>query len=277
MKPILILLVFAFAFSKDLLLVSIYPFLDVTKDVAGEDYRVESLVPPKADYHLYELTPRELIKLYVARVLFVSGVPLGEWEEKASRITRAHVFSLSEGIELLTYGHEKLGKDPHFWTSPKRMIQVSKNIKDALSRVYKGKDFTRGYKKAEEKLSSLHTAYEKGLSRCAYRTFGALHPAFGYIAKDYNLKQVVLQEEHGHGDLSPSQLKKLLSAIKKNKIKVILVPLGVESQVARLLREEYKIPVYEVNVKIIPQKQGDNYYTIMEENLRVLREALRCE
>jgi len=44
------------------------------------------LVPPRADYHLYELTPKDLLKLARSELLFVSGVPLGGWETKAEEV-----------------------------------------------------------------------------------------------------------------------------------------------------------------------------------------------
>jgi len=278
MKKILIILFTAifFGFPKDLILVSVYPFYDMVKDISGEDYRVESLVPPRADYHVYELTPRELIKLYRAKVVFVSGVPLGEWEEKVRKIAKGKVYPLSEGIELITYGHEELGRDPHFWVSPRRMIKVAQNVKNALKEVFK-KDFSENYKTVERKLKALDEAYTNTLSKCQYKKFGAVHGAFGYLAKDYGLEQVLLREEHGHGDVSPLELRKLVKLIKKKEIKVVLIPKGVHSKFASILKEYYKIPVYEVNVKIIPEKEGDNYYKIMERNLKVLKEALKCE
>ncbi|GAB6065112.1 zinc ABC transporter substrate-binding protein [Aquifex pyrophilus] len=275
-KFFILLFILSFTFGKDLILVSIFPFYDVVKDISGRDFRVDTLVPPKADYHTYELSPRELIKLYVAKVFFVSGVPLGEWEVKASKITKARVFSLSEGIELLYYGHEELGKDPHFWVSPKRMIKVAENVRNALKSVYPEKNFEDNYKAVYEKLLKIHESYEKTLSRCEIKTFGAVHPAFGYLAKDYGLKQIVLKEEHGHGEISPRELKKLLREVRKKRIKVILIPEGAHSKLADILKREYGVEVYEVNVKIIPKEDKDNYYEIMEENLKVLRKALRC-
>ncbi|AAC06823.1 metal ABC transporter solute-binding protein, Zn/Mn family [Aquifex aeolicus] len=275
-KFLIILLSFVlFVFPEDLILVSIYPFYDVVKDISGKYYRVESLVPPKADYHVYELTPRELIKLYRAKVVFVSGVPLGEWEEKVEKIAKGKVYSLSKGIELITYGHEELGKDPHFWVSPKRMLKVAKNVEEALTETFK-KNFSENYKNVEQELKKLDEAYTKTLSKCEYKKFGAVHGAFGYLAKDYGLEQVLLREEHGHGDISPSELKKLVKLIKKKEIKVVLIPKGVHSKFAEILKETYNITVYEVNVKIIPEEEGDNYYKIMERNLKVLKEALKC-
>jgi len=277
MKKLLLLLLSLvfFVFPEDLILVSIYPFYDVVKDISGKAYRVESLIPPKADYHVYELTPRELIKLYRAKLVFVSGVPLGEWEEKVEKIAKGKVYYLSKGIELLTYGHEELGKDPHFWVSPKRMLKVAQNVREALIQTFK-KDFSKTYENVRKKLEILHRDYSETLLKCKYKKFGALHGAFGYLAKDYGLEQVLLREEHGHGDISPSELKKLVKLIKRREIKVVLVPKGVHSKFTQILKENYGIPVYEVNVKIIPETEGDNYYRIMERNLKVLKEALKC-
>jgi len=261
--------------SKELILVSIYPFYDTVRDISGERFRVESLVPPKADYHLYELSPRELVKLQVAKVLFVSGVPLGEWEKKVEKITSAKVFKLSEGIELLSYGHGELGKDPHFWVSPKSMIRVSLNVYTSLSSLYGEEDFRENYKRVRERLLKINEEYEKTLSACKIRKFGVLHPALGYVARDYGLEQVILREEHGHGDISPRELKRLLRKIKRGEIKVVFIPKGTHSELADLL-EEKGVKVYEINVKFIPEG-NETYYDIAEENLKVMKVALLCE
>ncbi len=278
MKKLFFFLLFfiSVTFGRDLILVSIYPFYDVVKDIAGEGFKVESLVPPRADYHLYELGPRDIIKLHLAKVLFVSGVPLGEWEEKIQKITEAKVFKLSEGIELLFYGHEELGKDPHFWISPKRMIKVAENVYIDLKSVFPSRDFKKSYEETDKKLSQLHKEYEEKLATCEIKRFGAVHPAFGYLARDYGLEQVVIREEHGHGDVSPKELARIVKEIKKGNLKVILIPKGAFSKVAQVLKEEYGVEVYEINVKIIPESEGDNYYKIMERNLKTLRKALRC-
>ena len=279
MKKLFFFLLFfiSVTFGRDLILVSIYPFYDVVKDIAGEGFKVESLVPPRADYHLYELGPRDIIKLHLAKVLFVSGIPLGEWEEKIQKITEAKVFKLSEGIELLSYGHEELGKDPHFWISPKRMIKVAENVYTNLKSVFPSRDFKESYEQTDKKLSQLHKEYEEKLATCEIKRFGAVHPAFGYLAKDYGLEQVVIREEHGHGDISPKELARIVKEIKKGNLKVILIPKGAFSKVAQVLKEEYGVEVYEINVKIIPESEEDNYYTIMERNLKTLRKALRCQ
>ncbi len=272
-----LLFLITITFGRDLVLVPVYPFYDVVKGVAGENFKVESLVPPKADYHMYELGPRDIIKLHLAKVLFVSGVPLGEWEGKIQKITEAKVFKLSEGIELLSYGHKKLGKDPHFWLSPMRMLKVADNVYKALGSLYGEENFIENYEKVNKKLTRLHERYERTLSNCQIKRFGAVHPAFGYLAKDYGLEQVVIREEHGHGDISPKELAKIVKEIKSGKLEVILVPKGVFSKVAQVLKEEYGVEVYEINVKIIPEEEGDNYFKIMKRNLKTLRKALRCQ
>lgn len=271
------LFLISLTFGRDLILVSIYPFYDVVKDIAGEGFRIESLVPPKADYHTYELSPQDVKKLNLAKVFFVSGAPLGEWEEKVQRMTKAKVFKLSDGIELLSYGHKELGKDPHFWVSPSRMIGVAKNVYVSLRKVYPQRNFDKGYEETRKKLVKLHEEYEKTLSTCKVKRFGAVHPAFGYLAKDYGLEQVVIKEEHGHGDISPRELARMVKEVKKGNLRVVLVPKGFSSKVARILRDEYGVEVYEINAKIIPEFKGDNYYTVMKRNLMELRKALRCQ
>jgi len=56
----------------------------------------------------------------------------------------------------------------------------------------------------------------------------------------------------------------------------VLTIYGKPSKIVKILRSEYGIKTYEINVKIIPMDGKSNYFSIMEYNLSVLRGALRC-
>ena len=272
--PILFLL--SLSYSKDLTLVSVYPFYDVVKHIGESRFDTEVLIPPKADYHHYELSVSDILKVSKAEIVFVSGVPLGGWERKIEEISKGKVIRLSEGIELIRMG--SIGVDPHIWLSPKRMASVAKKAYEGFVSTDPERKETlrRNLREVLEKLEDLDRLYSSTLARCRVRVLPVVHPALGYLAKDYGLEQVYLSGGHVHGGISPKEMLRFVKEIESRGLDFVLTIYGQPSKIASILRSEYGIKTYEINVKIIPMDGNVDYFSIMEYNLSVLREALRC-
>jgi len=282
--PLLALtLTFTLCFAAGRALVSVYPFYDLVRTVSGERYEVSVLIPPRADYHLYELTAGDLLKLTRADILFVSGVPLGGWEEKAEEIFRGRVVHLTEGLELLPAGdhgpqHRLHSVDPHVWLSPSAMKKIARGVFRAfVEEDPAGEDtYRKGFEEILRDLSDLDREYRTALRNCRYRVLPVVHPALGYLARDYRLVQLSLSGTDVHGDVSPARLAKFVGELKRRRIPFVFTVKGERSKLAELLREEYGLKLLELNVKIVPDDTTPDYFAIMRANLTTLREALRC-
>ena len=53
--------------------VSILPLRGIVEDIVGDDFRVEVLVPPGASPETFELTPRQMVDLERAELVFGIG------------------------------------------------------------------------------------------------------------------------------------------------------------------------------------------------------------
>ena len=276
MIPLLVLLIVSLSFSMESALVSVYPFYDVIREIGKGRFRVEVLIPPRADYHHYELTPGDILKVSRASVVFVSGVPLGGWEKKVEELSREKAVSLSKGIRLINLG--RIGRDPHVWISPRRMRIVARNAYEGLLKADpEGREiFKRNLERVLKKLDRLDRIYSDTLSRCRIRILPVLHPSLGYIAEDYGLEQIYLPAGHVHGGISPRELLGFVRELEERGVDFIIAVKGSPSKAARVLGSEHGFRVYEINAKIIPAEEEDDYFSIMESNLSVLREALRC-
>ncbi len=264
-------------FSKDLLLVSLYPFYDVVKGIAGENFEVEVLLPPNTDYHLYELSPGDVLKISRAKVVFVSGIPAGGWEKKIEQIASHKVVKLSEGIDLLEEeGHNS--PDPHVWMSPAVMKVVARNVFDSLKSLYphRAQHLEQGYIKVLNRLNSLHTLYRQTLSHFKLKTVPISHPALSYMARDYGLNQLSLSTGGIHGGIYLKELTGLIQLMRKEGIDYFFEIYGEETKLGKLLESKYGLKVYKLNVKVIPASHYRDYFSIMRYNLSVLGKALRC-
>ena len=262
---LLVLSVSLIAGAKDFLLVSVHPFYTLVKDIAGHSCRVETLIPPQADYHLYEIRPRDIAKIGEAKIVFVSGVPLGGWEAKVEDLA-------GRKAVRLVGGGEEHGRDPHIWVSPARMLKVSEKIYGALRRAGSDEGLDRRYNLVRSRLRDLHERYEEGLKNCKHRSIPVDHPFMSYLARDYGLIQLPLSSAGGHGDVSVRGLKEFLNRAEKEGIDFILAQKGERSKILRVLKENYGFRVIYLDMKIT---SGD-YFTVMDGILSTLKKVLRC-
>ena len=108
------------------------PGFNVAKNVAGDLAEVENLVPGNVSLHDYQLSPGELRKLNSADLIFLNGLGLETFLDRAVKSGGAglqqKVVTLTDGLhrELIhgeaPHQREEAGHnhahDPHIWLDP---------------------------------------------------------------------------------------------------------------------------------------------------------------
>lgn len=109
---------------------------DVAKAVGGDRVTVVVLFPAGTDPHTFEPTPRDLVTLSRARLVFINGAGL---EQGLARILespelRGKVVDLSTELELraLDEDADHGGVDPHVWFDPTYVMSWTDRIREAL-------------------------------------------------------------------------------------------------------------------------------------------------
>ena len=134
--------------------------------------------------------------------------------------------------------HEHAGLDPHIWLSPPLVKIQARNILAALQEadpahrsVYEAnfQEFTAQIDQLDTDLKNTF-AGKKGLQ------FMVFHPAWGYFAHAYGLKQVPIEIEGK--DPKPAQLKELIQHTRENGIKVVFVQPQFSTKSAKLIARE---------------------------------------
>ena len=127
--------------GKPVVIATIFPYYDFVKNVCGDAVEAVLLVPPGADSHSYEPTPKDVQKVNACALFVYTG---GDEDGAFAQLLEsadADVASLKlidcveplkeqlvEGME----GEADDGYDPHIWTSPKNAKQICKAIYDAV-------------------------------------------------------------------------------------------------------------------------------------------------
>ena len=127
--------------GKPVIVATIFPYYDFAKNICGDAAEVVLLVPPGADSHSYEPTPKDVQKVNDCDLFIYTGGDEDGAFEQLLESADAKVASLKlidcveplreelvEGME----GEADGGYDPHIWTSPKNAELICKAIHDAV-------------------------------------------------------------------------------------------------------------------------------------------------
>lgn len=279
---------------------SIYPIYYLTSRIAGEGIEVETMIPPSADPHNWEPSPRQIAELETCELFIYNGAGLEPWADKVRSLVGTNNTAVLELASLFQeqlvdssgehsaensvaesgHSHEY---DPHFWLDPVMAKEMAIAIREALIQVDpKNKDlYMENCAALEQDLDKLHEEYINTLSRCRKKEFVVTHQAFGYLAKRYGLKQISVMGISTESEPSPFRLAELSKLLKEKGINYVFTEPFTGDKVAQTLAAETGGKVLELNplggLTEAQIESGDDYLSIMRENLKQLKVALEYE
>jgi len=209
--------------------VSIPPLAFFVERIGGTRIAVEVVLPPGASPAAYDPTPQQMARLTEAQLFVGIGVPMERQLLPHVRRTlaAAAIVEAQAGIPLrknpaaeVATGHEdpqvsaKAGVgnvghhdhsgefDPHVWLSPRLAVLIARNVCAGLTRndPASAHVYQHNLEQLEAELAALDREIGQILAPVAGRDLIVFHPAFGYLAADYGLHQVAIEQ----GGLAPS-------------------------------------------------------------------------
>lgn len=173
--------------------VSILPQADFVQKIGGEKVRVAVMIPPGANPASYEPSPAQLKDLAHADLyLQVGNLPFEEaWMERIkSTNSNMLVVDTSQSITIVD-------DNPHTWLSPRLVKIQAQNIYEALVEVdpQNRSQYQEGYRSFVQQLDGLDEEIASTLAGVKGKTFIVFHPAWGYLASDYGLKELAIEHE----------------------------------------------------------------------------------
>ncbi len=300
-----------FTEEKVLVGVSFYPLADFVERVGGERVEVFNITPPGADPHNFEPTARDIIKLHSANIFFYMGEGLDPWAEKAeiaiSGINSVKVSRYLDLMEVSKEHHEEdehyhnnnehhheedenhhnehhHGKyDPHVWLDPVLAQSMVKVIKDALIATdEEGRDeYVKNAENAIGMLEDLHQRYKEGLSDCQLGHAVISHASLGYLAHRYGFEMMSVSGISPEEEPSPRKMAEVSDMIKKHNIGHIFFETTLNPRIAETISRETgaQVVVFHSLESISKEEidSGEDYFSLMNKNLKQLRTALKCE
>ncbi len=194
--------------------VDIEPTAYFAERICGDRFAVKVLVGPGQDPHTFESTPKQIKALRQARALIHLDLPFERSIVAKLADSGPRIVNAAAGVERIAGGsdhghgdhghhhdhhhdHDRL--DPHVWLSPRIAQTIAQNIRDAFCELDPAgrETYEENTETLLADLRELDTTLGTILDPCAGMRFYVFHPAFGYLARDYGLEQVAVEQRGG--------------------------------------------------------------------------------
>lgn len=203
--------------------VTIEPERYLAEAIAGDKYKVNTIVPKGSNPEIYEPSPEQLVKLSEGSIYLRIG-QIGFEQIWMKRIRQnapdMHIYDLSEGIIKPEKGKYV---DPHIWTSVVNMRIMAQHLVEILSKEdpENGEFYRKRAATLVAELKKMDLDFRKILKNVPNRSFLIYHPTLTYFAKDYNLDQIVIEKEDK--EPTPFSVKETINECKRKNVRLILL------------------------------------------------------
>lgn len=263
-------------------IVSILPQAYFVERVGGDRMSVQVLVGPGQSPATYEPTPRQMAAFGEADVYFRIGVPFENAlaEKVAASVPDLSVVDTRQGITLRPMEHHRHGVrgsggaegalDPHVWLDPQLAKVQARTIRHELVRLdpQNRPAYDANLDAFEADLDRVDSEIRSVLGPLNGREILVFHPAFGYFADAYGLKQVAIEAEGK--EPGPRELADIIRRAKSQRVKVIFVQQQFSNAQARAIAEE-------VGATVIPlDPLAEDYLGNLEDMAAKIAEGLRA-
>jgi zinc transport system substrate-binding protein len=239
-----------------------YPLAWAASEIApGLDVR--NLTPPGAEPHDVELAPRDAEAIRGAALVVFAGGGFQPAVEDALRDRDGAVFDVVPAGE----------GDPHVWLDPAAFAAITELFGAALERPEEGSELA-------DRLRDLDGEYLHGLATCRRRVLVTTHAAFGHLAARYGLTQLALAGLSPESEPGPRELERLVDDVRASGATTVFAEPLVSDRLAETVAREAGVEVATLDpIEGLGEERlaaGEDYLSVMRDNLVALRKALGC-
>lgn len=215
---------------------------DAVRNIVKDSARVQALMGPGVDPHLYKATQGDLTRLSQADMVFYNGLHLeGKMGEVLEKLGRAKpVLAVTQDLspdKVRRSPEFKNAVDPHVWFDVSLWKEVVGFIgqqvaaMDTANAAYYQTN-TLAY---QEKLDSLHRAVSRKVATIPrqQRLLVTAHDAFGYFGDAYQIEVKGLQGISTLSDFGLKDITDLVDLIVERKVRAVFVETSVSEKAIR--------------------------------------------
>jgi zinc transport system substrate-binding protein len=266
---------------------SFYPLAEAASKVGGDLVSVQNLTPPGVEPHDLELAPDDIEAIANADVIVYLGGGFQPAVEDAlaeaeHAVTVDALNAVATNAAPASEAEEGLTVDPHVWLDPARFEEIVRAVADGLAKADPANEASYAAKAQAyvAQIAALDQEFRAGLSDCERTTIVTSHEAFGYLADAYGLTQVGILGLSPEAEPDPRRLAELRDLVEREGVTTIFAEELVSPKVAETLANEAGVQVAVLNpiesLTDAQEQAGEDYLSLMRENLDTLRRALDC-
>lgn len=259
---------------------SFYPVyifsLNIAKDIPNVQV-VNMTKPITGCLHDYILTPEDLKILETAKFFVINGAGMESFMDKVvSQMPQLKIIDSSTGLTLIP-GQGDEAENPHVWLSITNAIVQVQNIGGQLAAL--DPENAAAYQKNTavyvQKLETERTKMHQALKDLPHRDIITFHEAFPYFAQEFGLNIAGVVEREPGSEPSAKELSQTIDQINQLNVKALFVEPQYSTKSAETLARQTGAKVYTLDPIVTGPLDADAYIQIMDNNCRVLQEALQ--
>ncbi len=240
----IIIIIFAMLFpllahaqTKPKIIASFSIIGDMTKQIAGDNIELKTLVGANGDAHEYEPTPADAKALANADLVLVNGLHFEGWLDRLVKSSgyKGKIVVVSNGINAIP-------NDPHAWQNLQNGKIYVQNIAQALTEI--DAEHAQIYNKnAQEYLHKIEQTdiwVKKEIAQVPVpkRKIISSHDAFTYFSAAYGVEFIAQQGVSTEAQISAQDMAKLIDQIRAQKITALFVENMTDARLIKQLEKD---------------------------------------
>ncbi len=241
--------------DRPLIVVTTGMIADATRAIVGEHARVEALMGPGVDPHLYKATQGDLALLRSADIIVCNGLHLeGKMQEVFDQLAKSTtVFNLSDGLDTSQFIVTSLRNDlptydPHIWFDVALWSKAIDQLCPQLCKAIGLDSCTESGLAYTERLHSLNQWVSDTLATIPDRNRVLItsHDAFEYFGRAYQFEVIGLQGISTAAEFGLKDITDMVNLISDRRIPAVFIESSVSEKSIRSVMQGCKSKGHDV-------------------------------
>ena len=230
------------------------PVAFLASRIGGEAVAVSTMLPEGRSPHDYSPAPRDVLNASQSRIFLTTGMNFENTLCRPLDHARTTVCDVTQGVKRIPmaaghdhdhhgHDHDHDALDPHVWLDSENLCRMADNICKAFCAADPDNDSLYranclklvGEIRLQTRLLAAQLAPYRG--RCFY----VYHPAFGYFANMFGLRQEAVELDGR--EVTPAHLAELIRRAKRDRVAVIFVQPQFNPSAMKALQRELRVEV----------------------------------
>lgn len=247
---------------------------------------------PGVEAHDFEPTPGDIRQISSADVLIYVNRNFEEWVTDAITSVGGEFIvvetadlpgEVNESDEEDEHGHDHDGEDPHVWLNPADAIEQVRAIQTGLTEADDegAAIYQQNADTLIKELNELDAEFSTALSSCTLDHIVVSHEAYGHLAERYGLEQIGLADLSAEFESTPQRVTQVIQEMQRLGVSHILQEPILSDALAETVAAETGaeiLPLFPLEALTPDQaNSGENFFTLMRQNMESLKTALNCQ